>query len=97
MDPFPTTAGGRCQCLGHDFIGTAPVVKADIRGLFAVPALSVFHSRYLLSTAPAFTILFPPPVGKAGLSVFPPVAEKGRFPPVTVVDIQAKNTAPGVT
>ena len=40
-------------------------------------------------------IPFPPPSGKAGLSAFPPVAEKGRFPPVTGVDIQAK-TQPGV-
>ena len=39
-------------------------------------------------------ILFPQPLGKAGPSGFPPVAEKGRLPPLTVVDIQAKNTAP---
>ena len=32
---------------------------------------------------------FPPPLHKAGLSVFPPLAEKGRFPPVIVVDRQA--------
>ena len=40
---------------------------------------------------------FPPPPGKAGPSGFPPLAEKGRFPPLTVVDSQAKNTAPRFT
>ena len=34
--------------------------------------------------------LFRHPPRKAELSVFPPVAENGRFPPVIVVDIQAK-------
>ena len=37
---------------------------------------------------------FPPPCRRAVLSAFPPVAEKGRFPPVIVVDIQAKRTPP---
>ena len=40
-------------------------------------------------------IPFPPPTGKAGLSSFPPLAENGRFQPVIVVDIQAKNTRAG--
>ena len=42
------------------------------------------------------TIPFPPPPGKAELSAFPPVAEKGRFSPLTVVDNQAKTPPRGL-
>ena len=44
-------------------------------------------------TEPA--IPFPPPLHKAALSAFPPLAENGRFPPLTVVDNQAKTPERG--
>ena len=43
------------------------------------------------------TTPFPSPSGKAGLSAFPPLAEKERFLPVTGVDIQANKHNPGFT
>ena len=39
---------------------------------------------------------FPPGGHKRELSAFPPVAGKGRFPPVIVVDIQVKTPTRGL-
>ena len=58
--------------------------------------ISADHYRHPFAELSGIAIPFPPPSRKAELSAFPPLAEKGRFPPVIVVDIQAKNTARGL-
>ena len=60
------------------------------------PALPVRYARGPRRKSENFSIPFPPPTHKAGLSAFPPVAEKGRFPPLAVVDIQAKTPPRGL-
>ena len=90
------TAGGRVQRLGHSFIRTALTVDADVRGLIAVAALSLFHPRSVMSKVALNHDTFSATPSQGWAVRISASGRKGAFPASDRCGQSGKEHRPGV-
>ena len=81
---------------GHDASGTRAALGTGVGCAFADPVLLILHHQDHHQGVGGLHDTYSATLSQSELSAFPPVAEKGRFPPVIVVGSQSKITPRGL-